>query len=77
MLEPLSVKEKIEALKYLFLEVGDRYRNPDGTFKQMTCPDNPDDKSKFCGCVRYMMSQGKSLEAAKKICAYIARMKGK
>jgi len=41
-------------------------------FKEMTCPDNPNHKSRFCGCVRYMMTcNGKSLESAKKICAKI------
>ena len=54
-----------------------KYQNPDGTFKEMTCPDNPDHKSKFCGCVRYMMEvEGRSLQSAKKICADIARKKG-
>ena len=48
-----------------------RYLEPDGRFKVMTCPDNPKKKSRFCGCVRYMMSQGKSLESAKRICGYI------
>ena len=57
-------------------EVDKRYQNPDGTFKKMTCPDDPNGKpSKFCGCVRYMMSQGKSLDSAKKICAYIKQRK--
>lgn len=56
-----------------------KYNNPDGTFKKMSCPDNPDDESKFCGCVRYMMSKeggNHSLESAKKICAKIAQNKG-
>ena len=52
-----------------------RYQNPDGTFKVMTCPDNPKSKSKFCGCVRYQMAQGYSLERAKKICGKIKKMK--
>ena len=51
----------------------DRYTNTDGSFKEMTCPDNPDNKSAFCGCVRKMMADGKSLESAKKICGSIAR----
>ena len=45
-------------------------------FKEMTCPDNPDNSSRFCGCVRYFMTcQGRSLDSAKRICAYIKRMK--
>ena len=72
--ESLTLKEKVEALKF-FLEVDKRYQNPDGTFKKMTCPDNPDEESKFCGCIRYFMSQGKSLDSAKRLCAYIYRKK--
>ena len=58
----------------------DRYlvKEPGGGshFKEMTCPDDPSSKSRFCGCVRYQMScNGKSLESAKKICAFIKRMK--
>lgn len=48
-----------------------RYTEPSGRFKKMTCPDDPNKKSRFCGCVRYMMSQGRSLDSAKRICAYI------
>jgi len=54
----------------------DRYTNPDGTFKEMTCPDNPDNKNAFCGCVRKMMDEGKSLESANNICGDIVRKKG-
>jgi len=54
----------------------DRYTNPDGTFKEMTCPDNPDNKNAFCGCIRKMMDEGKSLESAKNICGDIVRKKG-
>ncbi len=58
-------------------DVDRRYQNPDGTFKKMTCPDDPDGKpSKFCGCVRYFMAKkGLSLDSAKKLCAYIKRKK--
>jgi len=74
----MNLKEKIEAMKFFLLKEADnRYQNPDGTFKKMTCPDDPDEESKFCGCVRYFMSQGKSLDSAKKLCAYIAKKKGK
>jgi len=55
-----------------------RYQNPDGSFKEMTCPDDPSNKSKFCGCVRYFMSEeggNLSLERAKKMCGYIKRRK--
>ena len=53
-----------------------RYMNEDRSFKEMTCPDNPQDKSKFCGCVRYFMSKkNKSLESANKLCAYIKQHK--
>ena len=48
-----------------------RYVDESGRFKVMTCPDDPSKKSRFCGCVRYMMSQGYDLESAKRICGYI------
>ena len=45
-------------------------------FKEMTCPDNPENSSRFCGCVRYFMTcEGRSLDSAKKICAYIKQRK--
>jgi len=65
--------------RLFFMESKDeRYFEPTGRFKQMTCPDETGHKSRFCGCVRYMMSKrGLSLDAAKKVCAYIARHKKK
>lgn len=49
-----------------------RYKDKNGKFKEMTCPDNPKEKSRFCGCVRAQMEcNGKSLQEAKKICGYI------
>lgn len=50
-----------------------RYYDEDrGHFREMTCPDDPNEKSRFCGCVRYQMNcNGKSLEEAKEICGYI------
>lgn len=51
-----------------------RYTEESGRFKVMTCPDDPQKKSRFCGCVRYFMSQrNMSLESAKRMCAYIKR----
>jgi len=51
----------------------DRYREG-GRFRMMTCPDGSGGKSRFCGCVRYMMCRdGYSLEAARWVCACIAR----
>ena len=45
-------------------------------FKEMTCPDDTSRKSKFCGCVRYFMNcEKKSLDSAKKLCAYIYHQK--
>ena len=55
-------------------DVKDRYM-VDGHFKEMTCPDDPNEKSRFCGCVRAMMATGKSLESAKKICGKIKERK--
>lgn len=53
-----------------------KYQTEKGSFKEMTCPDAPEKKSKFCGCVRYFMSEKNlSLERAKKMCAYIKRRK--
>lgn len=50
----------------------EKYIEPDGTFKVMDPPAGIDAKpSKFWGCVRYQIANGKSLEAAKKICGYI------
>lgn len=48
-----------------------RYMDSSGRFKEMTCPDNPEKKSRYCGCLRYMQSLGKSLDSAKKLCGYI------
>lgn len=63
-----------EALKK---EYDARYQNPDGTFKKMTEPDEPNGTpTKFGGCVRYQMANGHSLDSAKKICGYIAKKKG-
>ncbi|RLF66129.1 MAG: hypothetical protein DRN30_02735 [Thermoplasmata archaeon] len=53
------------------LKVDSRYLTEDGRFKEMTCPDDPSKKSRFCGCVRAMMNEGYSLESAKRICGYI------
>lgn len=51
-----------------------RYTEESGRFKVMTCPDDPQKKSRFCGCVRYFMSQrNMSLESAKRMCGYIKR----
>lgn len=51
-----------------------RYTEESGRFKVMTCPDDPQKKSRFCGCVRYFMSQrNMSFESAKRMCAYIKR----
>lgn len=63
------VKGLINHLVDLYKDEKDRYMEGKH-FKEMTCPDS-NDKSRFCGCVRYQMSQGKSLESAKKICGYI------
>lgn len=53
-----------------------RYQEEDGRFKVMTCPDNPEKESRFCGCVRYMMAKRNlALENAKRLCAYIKRQK--
>lgn len=74
----MKASEKLNKLKESFKEIDARYQNPDGTFKKMHPVDDPSGKeSKFNGCVRYQMAQGKSKESAEKICAYIARMKGK
>lgn len=58
-------------------ECKDRYKDPNepSRFKKMTCPDDSGGKtSRFCGCVRYFMNcEGRSLDSAKRICAYIAR----
>ena len=57
----------------------DRYKTEDGRFKEMTCPDNPDEKNRFCGCVRAMMNcRNMSLERAQKLCGWIRwNVKGK
>ena len=63
--------------KFNLNKEANQYQNDDGTFKSMKCPDS-DDESKFCGCVKYIMSDEggkKSLESAKKICGKIAQNK--
>lgn len=53
----------------------DKYMADKHHFKEMTCP-NSDEKSKFCGCVRYQMScNDKSEDSARKICAEIYHRK--
>jgi len=54
-------------------KVDKRYLEESGRFKEMTCPDDPSKKSRFCGCVRAMMNDGYSLDSAKRICGYIKR----
>lgn len=72
--DEIGLKEKVqELLDLIKAEVSKEKYMEGGHFKEMSCPDNPDSKSRFCGCVRYMMATGKSLESAKKICAYIKR----
>ena len=72
-----QVLEKFKRGETMKEEIDSRYQNPDGTFKKMTCPDDPDgEPSKFCGCVRYFMAKkGLSLDSAKRLCAYIKRKK--
>lgn len=56
-------------------ECKDRYMADKHHFKEMNCP-NSDEKSKFCGCVRYQMScNGKSEDSARRICAEIYHQK--
>ncbi len=50
-------------------------KDENGRFKEVPCPDNPDKKSRFCGCIRYMMLQGNSYESARKICGKIFNAK--
>ena len=61
--------------KKALLKVDDRYLTEEGRFKEMTCPDNPKSKSRFCGCVRAMINEGYDLESAKRICAAIKMRK--
>ena len=54
----------------------DRYMADKHNFKEMTCPGKKDEKSKFCGCVRWAMScKGLSQDRAERLCAYIRRRK--
>jgi len=72
--DTIGLKEKVEELVNLIKAKVDKEKYMEGShFKEMSCPDDPDTKSRFCGCVRYMMATGKSLESAKRICAYIKR----
>jgi hypothetical protein len=66
--------EMLESIRTVYTEIDDKYQNPDGTFKLMKAP-GEDKESKFGGCVKYMMSKGKSQESAEKICGYIAKNK--
>lgn len=43
----------------------------DGKFKKMKCPSNVGKENRYCGCLKYMIHLGKSVEGAKKICKYI------
>jgi len=68
----IGLKAKVEELVNLIKAKVSKEKYMEGNhFKEMTCPDDPQQKSRFCGCVRYMMATGKSLESAKRICAYI------
>jgi len=52
------------------------YTNPDGTFKEMTCPSGAKGgPSSFCGCIRYQMARGLPLENAQALCGYIKKKK--
>ncbi|RLG68942.1 hypothetical protein DRN93_01495, partial [archaeon] len=73
-----EVRKAVDEAISLLLKAGDkksRYIEESGRFKPMTCPDDPSRKSRFCGCMRYMMSQGYSQDSARRICAKIYHQK--
>ena len=72
-----KVASELVKLAKELMALDEKYQKPDGTFKKMTPVEGDGKKSKFNGCVRSMMAQGHSQESAEKICASIARAKGK
>ena len=75
IMKSIKIKKKLKEIKKKGkTDCMKRYKDPNqpNRFKKMTCPDEPNKKTRFCGCVRAKMNcDGMSIEQAKKVCEYI------